>query len=453
MFLPGPRSFWACHRVLTEEGLSAARIRNAAEKPSLTRRLRGMMRTVSSVGVGRAVDLCNASSSRTLRAEPLEGRWLLSATGAREDSIPTPSPEPDVQVIELQKIVPGEDDDAVEIAPSQLPPAVLRGVDKGFDDARIISASVSADEDGVEYDVVMTFQRQTIDATLSPDGRVLEHEVAMPTRDVPQAVIDELLSRVGDPNATIQSATKVFRDGQQLYEVVATDRSGNEWEGDLLFTAPAPAKPSPADQAVVTTTARSLAFPQGGTQQLLLADTFTEPVAVARSEAPTASVDQSTARDETVTVDDAVAALARTTAVLAAATADHAAQALDALAAGRGAAVWLPEVAGTLVKVMPIDIDAIEQRMRDVLDRIASPAHQSTPTAVLKTGIPRVALAVALVAAVKMLLNRTRHTRGAAPPLVFGPGAASWSWILGTTTTTTTTRRRNRRVIVRPGKT
>ena len=109
------------------------------------------------------------------------------------------------------------------------------------------------------------------------------------------------------------------------------------------------------------------------------------------------------------------------------------AAALEALALGRGTSIWLPQVAGVLDDVLPIDLARVEQRINALLEELEALSARMLGDTSLGTAAVRLAAVGAFIAGVQLVLLRLRIPRGG-PVLVFNQKNSSWSWIFGSTT-------------------
>jgi hypothetical protein len=100
-----------------------------------------------------------------LCAEPLEGRWLLSA----------PASEPSAPV------------------PLRLPAEIATSLQARYPGARVVRAELTTEDDEREYDVTADYKGRTLDATFDPSGKLLEAEVlpvAAPASATPAASVE-----------------------------------------------------------------------------------------------------------------------------------------------------------------------------------------------------------------------------------------------------------------------
>jgi hypothetical protein len=384
---------------------------------------------------------------RVLCAEPLEGRWLLSAAAQPSPAQPDAPPTVTVTLGEFEQVGTEEEDGDVAISPSQLPTNVLDAFNARFGGATIEEVELEEDDErGTEYGITAEHGGREVEVTISPAGEIVETETFIEPDELPPEVVEQIRKEFGD--AEIIEAAAL---GGDKYEVMLTATDGLQYEGEatrIETSAPPTTTPPPVDDQPTQAPAPAptqfagaadgIASEPADASATAAAQPSPEQVAVAQASAAATDADAQSREDAIEKNARAKDAAATTFPV----GGDRVAEALDALAAGKGASVWLPEVAGALVNVLPIDFKAIEQSVQDVLRQVGTltaPRGASPIT----TGATRVAMAATLVAAVKVLLNQSRKSAQKRPALVFGPGTSSWGWVLGTSDAQ---RRRRRRV-------
>ena len=372
---------------------------------------------------------------RVLCAEPLEGRWLLSGA--------PPSSSATTPAIVVTVLEPFEEEDEEEetdqiIAEADLPAEVLAEFKAQFVNAQIKEVEREDEEEGLQYGIdAIKADGQRVDVTFSPEGQILDTEVFLDLDEVPQAVADRARAETGG------TITEVSTSGNNEYEVQTTRDDGTEFEGLLSWQQPeqptaspeeptaqpnTPAVPAPITFADASTTVASP--PAGDGTFGAIPSESAEAQQVAQADSAAKSDAEAKAREDAIKKNAAAKVAAAATTL----PADQTLRALEALAAGVGANIWLPEVAGALVNVLPINLDGIEKSMQDVLQQVGTLGGKVNGESALASGATRLAMTATLVAAVKVLLNQSKRAKSTRPALVFGPGAASsWGWVLGTT--------------------
>ena len=386
------------------------------------------------------MDLSNKPLTRVLCAEPLEGRWLLS--GSPPTSASEPASTSTYDLVDTEEISEDEEEEEGEvvISESDLPAHVLAAFRAEFADATIYVVELEEDDErGSEYGITAETATGEVEVTISPDGVIVERELEMDHANLPKGVIDKVLEQF--PDAEINGAADLANGS---YEVLYA-RAGKQWETEAnpvpaAPPTPTPTTPPPVDEEPAAPLPAAAPPPiQVADASVPFAPTAAEEVVAeatgqSQDAQPVAQADASEADAERQRREDAIE---KNAAAKAAATTirfdDRTARALDALASGAGATVWLPEVAGALIDVLPINLDAIEQSMQDVLRQVGTMGAKMKGGSALTTGATRLAMAATLVAAVKVLLNHSKKTATTRPALVFGPSGTSWGWVLGTT--------------------
>ena len=129
------------------------------------------------------------------------------------------------------KSAAAEEEEKIEI--NTLPKAVASAVKTKFPKAEMASAE-KGDEDGKPvFEVSIKNGKQSIDVTLTPEGKILLVEKAIDGKDLPKAVATALASKY--PKATIKLAEELIRDDKLSgYEitVVTADNKTHEVEFD-----------------------------------------------------------------------------------------------------------------------------------------------------------------------------------------------------------------------------
>lgn len=122
--------------------------------------------------------------------------------------------------------------DEEKIALDKLPKAVTDAVKKKFPDAELKSAEIEKENGKDVYEVVIKNKDQTIEVTLSPEGKILAVEKEMAAKDLPKPVTEALESKY--PKATIKKVEEVTKDDKVTYEVllVTADKKTVEVEFD-----------------------------------------------------------------------------------------------------------------------------------------------------------------------------------------------------------------------------
>jgi hypothetical protein len=359
------------------------------------------------------MDLSNKPLDRWLCSEPLESRWLLSAG---PPSFPGDHVEP-AAVVELElEVAEEEPDEDVEISPADLPAAVLAAFNAAFPDAEISEAEREVDDGRTEYDVNAEVDGHELDVSLTPEGRIVEVEETL--EDVPEAVLAWLREKFAD--AEIDEVSIVDDGGTIKYELAFTPAGDGPPMEATLGEAPVLATIAPPtgaarlnDQGATVAAAELLAPPES--RPAIAEHAVSAPVAPPQEAQPNKPA-------------NAPAATPIAAAVLNLAS-NPAAHALQALAAGAGASVWLPQAADVMEHMSSIDVAAVERKLQGLLDEIESATTQTAKQTVSHGAIP-LAVTAAVLAAAQLVIIRLRLPKGG-PILLFNSINSSWSWILG----------------------
>ncbi len=108
------------------------------------------------------------------------------------------------------------DEEKIEL--DKLPKAVTEAIKKAYPDGEMKSAEKEK-EDGKEvYEVVVKNKDQTLEITLTPEGKILSVEKEIAAKDLPKAVTDAVDAKY--PKATIKKAEEETKDEKVTYEVL-----------------------------------------------------------------------------------------------------------------------------------------------------------------------------------------------------------------------------------------
>ena len=100
----------------------------------------------------------------------------------------------------------------------KLPKAVVEAVKKMFPDAQLVSASTE-DENGKKvFEVAIKNKGQTIEVTLTPEGKLVSVEKEITVKDLPRPVTTSLDAKYA--KAVIKKVEEITKDGKLTYEVL-----------------------------------------------------------------------------------------------------------------------------------------------------------------------------------------------------------------------------------------
>jgi hypothetical protein len=419
--------------------------------------------------------------------ESLEERWLLSGLPAPADPAGEPlSPVADiaptslasvtsaaVEVVELEVATEADDGADVEIAPSNLPTAIVDALDARFPGAEVVEAEFSIEDGAPEYDVTAEWGDRLFGLTMTADGSIIEMEQALTTDELPQSVRDWV--RENYPGAVIGEAGVVNEAGVESYELLIATPGQQTFEATLRVPGAAPRLSlestdqvgSRFDSALPTvnatfglsdsrtasdTVARETPLESGtpgdpdtddtakqavATYALSYEQFQSQPEVAARTDEQTAQpgLDNSSVGDASQEANDTIATVASNIADQST-RATPVAEAMRALVAAVASATptaWFPQVAGVLSDVLPIDLAAVERGLQQLLDEIDSLAEKVTGDTVATSSALRVAIVAGLITGAELIMIDSRKPKR---ELVLESNAAnsSWSWVLGATT-------------------
>jgi len=369
------------------------------------------------------MELWNRPLTRMLCAEALEGRWLLSAA-APSNASGAPFDSGDVQIVGEIEPDDGDEDDA-QIDVSQLPAGVLAALHERFPGAQVLEAELEEEDGETEYGVTASVNGQVLDVAFAPSGTILEVEEEVASTDLPLALREYLEALF--PGAVVDEAAIVRAPDQSMYELTWAQPGQQALEA--TFFVP----PSAVDGAAVSAGAPEL--PSAAFSAAVIADPQIDAQPPEESSPRDTQVAQATGATEQS--EDAAPSQQRNaeTALLPAwlieAGQVRVAEALVSLAAGAGAAAWLPELADVMSEVLPIDVTSLERGIQDVLSEIDKLAQDALTNTTPSGAALRLSIVVSLVAGVQLLLL-DRKLRKGGPIRVFSAANSSWSWVVGT---------------------
>jgi hypothetical protein len=150
-----------------------------------------------------------------------------------------------VALIATAAYVRGDD----KVAPDKLPKAITDAIKKAYPDAEIVSAEKGEEDGKPIFEVVIKYKKESIEVTLSPEGKILSAEKSIELKDVPKAVMEALEKKY--PKATVKTAEELTKDGKVMYElvIVTADKKDLEvtFEKDGKFVDEEKVEKKPAD--------------------------------------------------------------------------------------------------------------------------------------------------------------------------------------------------------------
>ena len=428
------------------------------------------------------------SRIRLHSVESLEERWLLSGLTAPVDPAgEPPSPVADiaptslasvasavadsshefssaVEVVELEVATEDDDSAAVEIAPSNLPTAIVDTLDARFPGAEVVEAELSIEDGTPEYDVTAEWGGHLIGLTMMADGRIIEMERAVTAGELPRPVLEWVQQNF--PGAVIDEADFVTQAGTESYELLIATPGQQAFEATLrvqgvgtplsIPTAQETGErfdsvPTPVSGPVDVSQAISLS--EGNAREAPLeSETSAKPesereaiqAAVAQEPSPERAESQKADSDraDAATNGDAEQGYSNTTATDTSTARVPGSRATDLVDTVRAIAesvasaspiAWLPQIAGVLSDVLPMDVAAVERGLQQLLDEIDLLAEIVTGDTAVTSAALRVAVIAGLITGAELVIIDSRKARGGLA-LESNTANSSWSWVLGTAT-------------------
>ena len=120
-------------------------------------------------------------------------------------------------------------DDEEKVPLDKLPKAVADAVKAKFPDAKLVAAGKEKEDGKVVYEVAITNKDQSIEITVTPDGKIVLIEKVIAEKDLPKAVAEALEKKY--PKATIKKLEEIVKDDKIVkYEalIVTADKKNLE---------------------------------------------------------------------------------------------------------------------------------------------------------------------------------------------------------------------------------
>jgi len=108
------------------------------------------------------------------------------------------------------------DEEKIEI--DKLPAKVVAAVKEKFKDAELVSASKEKEDDKTLFEVQIKVKGQTIEVTLTEDGKITEIEKEITAKDLPKAVTEAIDAKY--PKAKFKKVEEVTKGEKVAYEVL-----------------------------------------------------------------------------------------------------------------------------------------------------------------------------------------------------------------------------------------
>jgi hypothetical protein len=99
-----------------------------------------------------------------------------------------------------------------------LPKAVAKAIKKHFPDAKVVGASKEKEDGKLVYEIQLKVKKQNVEATFTPEGKLISVEKEITVADLPKAVRKEMDKRY--PKAKVKKVEEVTKDKKVTYEVL-----------------------------------------------------------------------------------------------------------------------------------------------------------------------------------------------------------------------------------------
>ena len=106
----------------------------------------------------------------------------------------------------------------------KVPKAVLDAAKARFEGAEIKGASTEKEDGKLVYEISLVHKGRKIDATFTPEGKVVSVEKEIKTDEVPKPVADALKEKY--PGAKVKIAEEVTEEGKVKYEFLLDTGKG-----------------------------------------------------------------------------------------------------------------------------------------------------------------------------------------------------------------------------------
>ncbi len=114
--------------------------------------------------------------------------------------------------------------DEEKVPLDKLPAKVKDAVKAKFPDAEFVSASKEIEDKVLLYEVKIKSKKQTIEVTVTEDGKIVEIEAAIAPGDLPKAVVDSLFRTYGPVN--FLKVEDIVKGDKKYYEVLIVHARG-----------------------------------------------------------------------------------------------------------------------------------------------------------------------------------------------------------------------------------
>lgn len=111
-------------------------------------------------------------------------------------------------------------DDAKEgkVSLDKVPKAVLKAVKAKFKGAELVGAQTEKDNGKLVYEIVIKDKGQTVDVSVTPDGKIVSYERTLAVKDLPKRVTAAVNRKY--PKAKVRRAEELHENDKTSFEVL-----------------------------------------------------------------------------------------------------------------------------------------------------------------------------------------------------------------------------------------
>ena len=143
--------------------------------------------------------------------------------------------------------------DDEKVALDKLPKEVTEAIKKKYPDAELVSAEKNKEDGKVVFEVTIKVKKDSIEVTLTPEGKIVTEEKEIDAATVPKVVMEAMEKKYG--KSTVKGATVISKDDKVTsYEltIVTKDEKTLEvtfdTEGKFIEEEKVEPKPAPKDK-------------------------------------------------------------------------------------------------------------------------------------------------------------------------------------------------------------
>lgn len=105
-----------------------------------------------------------------------------------------------------------------KVSLDKVPKAVLKAVKAKFKGAELVSASTEKDNGKLVYEIVIKDKGQSVDVSVSPEGKILSFERTLAAKDLPRPVREAINRKY--PRAEYKRIEELTEDDKTSFEVL-----------------------------------------------------------------------------------------------------------------------------------------------------------------------------------------------------------------------------------------